>query len=119
MYKRDYRLYIDDIIEAIEKIEEYSRGLSFDEFSRDCQVIDATIRNFEIIGEAVKHIPPKIRRKYPDIPWKTMAGMRDKLIHEYFGVNKQVLWKTIKEDLLKIKPQINQVLKKLNEEMKE
>lgn len=112
--KRDYRVYIDDIIEAITKIELYSKGVSLDRFSKDSKVIDATIRNFEIIGEAAKHIPQAIRKKYSDIPWKTMAGMRDKLIHEYFGVNRRVLWKTIKEDLPRIKPLIKEVLKEMN-----
>jgi uncharacterized protein with HEPN domain len=119
MYKRDYRLYIDDIIEAIKKTEKFSKGLSFDEFSGDSKTIDATIRNFEIIGEAVKHIPPKIRGKYPDIPWKIMAGMRDKLIHEYFGVDKKVLWKTVKEDLPKIKPLIEEASRNMDREIRD
>ncbi len=106
--KRDYRLYIDDIIEAIQKIKKYSKGLSFEEFSKDHMVIDATVRNFEIIGEAVKHISQKVRSKYKNIPWAAMAGMRNKLIHEYFGVNVKVLWKTIEEDLPKLKPLIKQ-----------
>ena len=116
MSKRDYRLYIDDIIEAIKKIEEYSKGLSFDDFSEDSKAIDAVVRNFEIIGEAVKHIPQRVRRKYPKVPWKLMAGMRDKLIHEYFGANKEVLWKTIKEDLPKVKPLIKEVLGEMEQE---
>lgn len=115
--KRDYRVYLDDIIEAIGKIEEYSKGLSFDRFSEDRKVVDATVRNFEIIGEATKHMPQKIRSKYPDIPWRAMAGMRDKLIHEYFGINVQALWKTIKEDLPMVKSLIAEVLRKMNEEM--
>lgn len=113
--KRDYRLYIDDILEAIRKIEKYSRGLSFEDFSQDDMIIDATVRNFEVIGEATKHIPQRVRRKYPVLPWKTMAGMRDKLIHEYFGVNIEVLWKTIKEDLPEVKPKIEDVLRKMGE----
>ena len=116
MYKRDYRLYIDDIIEAIKKVEKYSKGLSFIKFSEDPKIVDATVRNFEIIGEAAKHIPLKIRRKYPAVPWKAMSGMRNKLIHEYFGVNKKVLWKTIKEDLPKARPLIIEVLRKMDKE---
>jgi len=85
--KRDYRLYINDILEAIEKIKKYTKGLSFEKFSQNEMTIDAVVRNFGIIGEAVKHIPLKIKKKYPNVPWREMAGMRDKLIHEYFGVN--------------------------------
>ena len=78
---RDYRLYIDDIIEAIEKIEKYVKGLTFDEFARDTKTIDAVTRNFEIIGEATKHIPDEVRQKYPDVPWRDMAGMSEFWIH--------------------------------------
>lgn len=112
--KRDYRLYIDDILEAIDKIENYIEELSFDEFGKDNKTIDAVIRNFEIIGEASKHIPEPVREKYPKIPWKEMAGMRDKLIHEYFGVKLEVVWKTIKKRLPELKILLNEVLEKMN-----
>jgi len=85
--KRDPRLYLDDIFDAIEKIENYGEGLSFADFSADSKTVDAIVRNFEIIGEATKRIPAETKEKYPQIPWKMMAGTRDKLIHEYFGVN--------------------------------
>lgn len=113
---RDYRLYIDDIIEAIEKIEKYVKGLTFDEFARDTKTIDAVIRNFEIIGEATKHIPEEVRQKYPDVPWRDMAGMRDKLAHEYFGIMLEIVWKTIKKRLPELKPLIKELLKKMSEE---
>jgi uncharacterized protein with HEPN domain len=116
MPKRDYIFYIDDIIEAIGKIEKYIKELTFDEFDRDSKVVDAVIRNFEIIGEASKNMPTEVKKRYSDIPWKIMAGMRNKLIHEYFGINKKVLWKTIKEDLAGVKPLIAKARKETKEE---
>jgi uncharacterized protein with HEPN domain len=107
--KRDYRLYIDDILEAVEKIEKYTEKLTFDGFAQDGKTIDAVIRNFEIIGEAGKEIPEEIKAKYSDIPWKEMAGMRDKLIHAYFGVNLEVVWQTVKHRLPELKKNIQKI----------
>jgi len=73
------------------------------------------IRGIEIIGEAAKHIPNSARNKYPEIPWKDMAGMRDKITHEYFGVNLKVIWKTVKEDISQLKPLVQNMLKDLGE----
>lgn len=115
--KRDYRVYVDDILEAIEKIERYVEGLTIDKFARDTKTIDAVIRNFEIIGEATKHITEEMRKEHPNVPWKDMAGMRDKLIHEYFGVKLEVVWKTIKERLPEVKPLIKEVLEEMDKEM--
>ncbi len=114
--KRDSRLYVDDIFDAIEKIENYVEGLSFEAFSADSKTVDAIVRNFEIIGEATKRIPLETQEKYPQIPWKMMAGTRDKLIHEYFGVNLQTIWKTVKEDLPPVKQAIKSLLEKMDKE---
>ena len=114
--KRDSRLYLDDIADAIEKIENYVEGLSFEQFSEDSKTVDAIVRNFEIIGEATKRIPLETKDKYPQIPWKMMAGTRDKLIHEYFGVNLQVLWMAVKEDLPPVKGSIKSLLEKMDKE---
>ncbi len=115
--KRDYRLYLDDMLEAIGKIERYTEGLSYDQFRKDEKTIDAVITNFTIIGEAAKHIPPKIRKYYPGISWKEMAGMRDKLVHEYFGIRLDVVWETIIVRLPQLKPMIEELLEEFEEAM--
>ena len=113
--KRTHRLYLNDINEAIERIQGYVKDLTFEEFSKNMLVIDAVVRNFEIIGEATKHIPTEIKKDYPLIKWKEMAGMRDKLAHEYFGVNIEILWKTAKNRLPTLKPLVNELLKDTEE----
>ena len=115
--KRDYRLYLDDTLEAIGKIERYTKGLSYEQFRKDDKTIDAVITNFTIIGEAAKQIPPKIRKYYPGIPWKEMAGMRDKLVHEYFGIRLDVVLETITVRLPQLKPMIEELLEEFDEAM--
>ena len=80
--------------------------MTFEDFAKDRKTINAVIRSFEVIGEAAKKIPKSIRDKHPSIPWKKMVGMRDKMIHEYFGVDIEIIWKTIKEDIPSLKPLI-------------
>jgi uncharacterized protein with HEPN domain len=111
--KRDYKLYLKDILEAMESVEKFVQGMDFERFKKDDKTVSAVVRKFEIIGEATKQIPDKIRQDYPGIPWKEMAGMRDRLIHFYFGVDYKLVWETIKKRLPKIIPQIGQILKKL------
>lgn len=110
--KREYKDYLMDIIQAIEMVEKFTKGLDFQDFKSDEKTIFAVLRALEVIGEAVKKIPKSVKSEYEQISWRKMAGMRDKLIHEYFGVNIKVVWKTIKEDLPKVKPLIKEVLKK-------
>ncbi len=110
--RKTHRLYLNDIHEAIDRIEEYLNGRTFEEFSKNTLVIDAVIRNFEIIGEAAKQIPLEIKTENPLIKWKEMSGMRDKLAHEYFGVNIEILWKTAKNRLPVLKPLIKELLAK-------
>ncbi len=101
--KRDVRLYFDDILESIEKIEDYTKGLTEDEFSKNSQIQDAVLRRFAIIGEAVKHLPKEFKDKHKQIAWKQIAGARDIFVHEYFGVKLTRVWKTIKKDLPELK----------------
>ncbi len=105
--KRDARVYIEDILEAITKIEEYMKEFKSDEeFYNNTQIQDAVLRRLEIIGEAAKNVPKGFRIRYPDVPWKQICGMRDILIHEYFGVNLKRTLKVVKEDMIDLKAKI-------------
>ena len=107
---RDYTLYLKDILEAMEAIEKFVEGVDFDNFQKNDMVSSAVIRKFEIIGEAAKKVPDTIRNKYPEIPWKEMSGMRDRLIHFYFGVKYSLVWQTIKDVIPLIKPRILKII---------
>ena len=89
---RDYKVYLEDILYAAEKIRSFISGLSFETFRQDAKTLDAVIRNLEVIGEATKKIPEQIRLKNPEVDWKRIAGLRDILIHEYFGVDVEIIW---------------------------
>jgi uncharacterized protein with HEPN domain len=105
--------YLNDIIEAIEKAEAFSRNMTMEEFVSDDKTLYATVRAIEIIGEASKHVPDSVRIRFPDLPWRQMSGMRDKLIHAYFGVDATVIWKTVKEDIPPIKNALELVIREI------
>ena len=110
--KRSPKLFLTDIFESIELIEKYTESTTYKNFLNDNVIQDAIIRRFEIIGEATKNIPMKIRKEYPEIPWRQMAGMRDMLTHEYFGIAIKRIWDTAQKDLPKLKKQIAKLLEK-------
>jgi len=106
---RNQLLYLQDILTAIERIEEFVGSMSFEEFQADDKTTSAVIRKLEIIGEAAKGIPLVIREENPYIPWREMAGMRDKLIHSYFGVDHGLIWSTISKRLPEVKLRIEKI----------
>ena len=108
--ERDFMDYLQDILDSIVKIDKFTRGMNLLEFEKDDKTIYAVIRAIEILGEASKKIPDQIKDKYPDIPWREISGMRDKLIHDYFGVNTEVVWKTVKNDVPPLKVLIEQII---------
>src|SRR3989338_4283152 len=106
---KDSKVHLEDILECIGQIEEYTDRISFSEFDEDIKTQDACLRRIEIIGEAVKNLPHEFRALHPDIPWKQFAGMRDVLIHEYAGVILERVWNTIKEDIPILKKYIQSI----------
>ena len=109
--KKEFLDYIQDIIDAINNIEAFVQDLDYEHFATDTKTSFAVVRAIQIIGEAAKNVPPDVRVQYPEIPWKVMAGMRDKLVHEYWGIDLETVWKTLKEDIPPLKPLLENILK--------
>lgn len=108
--KRRFDIYLDDILISISRIDEYIGDMDFIEFKRNYLIVDAVIRNFEIIGEASKNIPESIRLRYPSVPWKKMIGLRNLISHEYFGVDYEMIWTITKESLPQNKIDIQMII---------
>ncbi len=107
--QREYIDSIKDIIDALEKCLSFVVDMDFESFDSDDKTVFAVIRALEIAGEAIKQVPPNIRQQNPDVPWREMAGMRDKLIHHYFGISHAVVWQTITEDIPFLIPQFQKI----------
>lgn len=106
---RDYVLFLEDILQSITKIEEYTKNFTYEEFREDEKTIDAVVRNFEIIGEAVNNIPKSLKEEYPHVEWKEAVGFRNVMIHEYFGVDTDAVWETVNNNLPAFKEKISNV----------
>lgn len=110
MPEREFVDYLKDLLDSMVKIERFIEGMDYQAFSEDEKTLFAVIRALEIVGEAVKHIPDEIRTGSPEIPWKEMAGMRDVLIHDYFGVDANTVWVTASQKVPRIKPAIEKLI---------
>ena len=108
--KRDYKLFIRDVLDCINKIEEFVGNMNFDEFVKDDKTSSAVIRKLEIIGEATKNLPKNFREKHNEVPWNEIAKTRDKLIHGYFGIDLSITWNVVKNDLPDLKNKVKKIL---------
>jgi uncharacterized protein with HEPN domain len=112
--KRDFRDFLQDILTAIIDIESFVNGFSYEKFAEDRKTLYAVVRSIEVIGEASKNLPEQLKVQYPDVPWKRMTGMRDKLVHGYFGIDLKTLYKAATEDI----PPLKRLIEKIIEEQK-
>ncbi len=116
MSKRGDKEFLCDIVTAMERIKSYTGDITYDEFLQDIKTQDAVVRNIEIIGEAIKNLSINLKGKYKDVDWKGLAGMRDKIVHFYFGVKWTIVWSAIKDKLPNLEEKIKEILKEVGKD---
>ena len=112
MSKREWKLFIEDILESIRLVEEYVANMNFEDFKNDRKTIDAVVRNFKIIGEASNNIPDKVKNQYQYVDWRGMVGLRNRIAHVYFGISIAIVWRIIEQELPELKEQMKEILEK-------
>jgi uncharacterized protein with HEPN domain len=111
---RDFRVYLEDMLEAAQRIREYTLNITYEQFSGDNMRVDAVLRNLQIIGEAVKNVPPEIKTKYPTLSWEKIGGLRNLLVHEYFRVNLEIIWSIVQEQIELLHREVANILEREN-----
>ena len=111
MCRRHWRQFVQDILESIRKVHTYLGNMTYDEFLADGKTQDAVMRNLEVIGEAARHIPEEIRRRYEDVPWAQIVGLRNRLVHGYFVIDPEVIWQICRQDLPLLRTRMEEILK--------
>ncbi len=109
MSKRPADLLLTDIREAIDRVEEYIKGMSFEDFSKDQKTIDAVARNLEIMGEAANRLPDEFKERHSEVEWYKIVGLRHRIVHEYFGVDLQIIWQILRKDLAELRTSLSQI----------
>lgn len=107
---KDPRMFLQHILDSIELIDRYSKNKTLDDFLKDRQLQDSVIRRIEIIGEAVKNLPQELKDQYPEVPWKDISGMRDVVVHGYFGIDPYIVWRVVDRDLTELKIKIEEII---------
>jgi uncharacterized protein with HEPN domain len=114
MSKRDWTLFLQDMLDIIGKIGQYTSGMSFQDFLQDSRTQDAVVRNLEVLGEAARRIPPDIQERYPEIPWAQIVGLRNRLIHGYFLVDYGIVWEIVQNELSPLREKLEQIAREVS-----
>jgi uncharacterized protein with HEPN domain len=115
MSKRDWTLFLQDMLESIENIAQYTSGMGFQDFLKDTRTRDAVVRNLEVLGEAARKLPSGIRERYPEIPWTQIVGLRNRLIHGYFLVDYGIVWEIVQDELPQLRKRLEQIMREVSE----